>query len=845
MLTDQTIVLGSTNAARNAVTYTVGNNASLTYTLPSSAAAGYDLTAINLYSGWGDAGRSKITINDIAVSTVANPGVFTVIPNSGENFAGGQATNLAVLSAGGALFASGVAAVRIDFGAQQNNYVGYREIEAVGAPTSPGNLSHTSLVVNAAGTFDTSGNSVPVASIAGTGLIDNSGAPAVLKITGGTTSTFGGNIDGSNSLSTVVASNSALVLNNADNPTYGTSATINAGGTLQFGDGTTVLNSGPNNPIIDNGTLAFNATPTGTINDFITVGGSGQVNVNSGTLSLTGSFTTSGPVNVLAGATLSDSGSITNNVTVTGNSTTSGVVNLNGTTIGGSLLATGGVLTGSGTIVNDVLVTAGSFTLAGTITTPFLQAYGGSTALQFPIQGGLIVAGASTTVNLSPGVSVTSADFSAGTGVVNATNPLTIMNSLTLAGNVIASNASGAGFTASGSNIVADGGRTLTVTSGTLNLINAPSNVNQISYQVATTTNNAGISSSNIYTHAIDFGTNLGAGASVTPTLNGVQFLNNFGTTTMTGSLSSPNATSGNQGNYSSIPSDTALYNLYSDFRYNSPVTNLTLTGLTPGTFYMVDLYMRTWDPTDTRQQTFSAFIGNSTTSSLVVPSTSNGPAGGGSFIFDEDHPIASGNATAWNNLVAANGGFTQGSTAWVMGYVYQADSAGTITLQVESPRAVGQHLARLRPDQSGGPVHGRPGRSAGHLDRLDGHGDGRFRRRQRDAGRRHRAGRKHAHLAEQSVAHRWRHRRGRNSERGHAHDRLHRPHQGRRGNDAQSSAAHAGRVADDRLERRQRFRHRVAFRQTHPDRHVPGRDRGRRHFRHAGRRQFGDRRRT
>jgi hypothetical protein len=653
--------------------------------LPTGIGTGYDLTAINLYSGWNDAGRSTITISDIAVSTVANPSVFNVIPHTGDNFAGGGAVNLAALSAGGAVFATGIAAVRVDFGVQENSYVGYREIEVAGVPNaSSASLANAAVTVSGNGTFDLSGDAVTVASIGGGGLIHNSGSSANLTIAGGTASTFAGVFDGSNSLTTTIANGSTLVLKNV-NPTYGASTTISPGATLQFGDRATVLDSGPNNPIIDNGTLAFAPTPNGIINDAVSISGTGQVNVNSGTLSLTGAFTTSGPVNVLAGATLADFGSISNNVTVTANSTLSGVVQLNGTTIGGSLLATGGVLTGSGTIINDVLVTAGSFTFAGTITTPYLQAYGGTTALNAPLSGGLFAFNEGTTVNIGPGVSVATANISDDLSVVNATNPLTILNSLTLAGNVVATGSAGVGFTASGSNIEANAGATLTVSTGTLSLINAPPDLNRISYLIVNTFNNGGISSSNTDTHAIDFGGNIGPGVPVTPAINGVQFLNNFGSTSMTGSISSPLAGSGNQGNYTSIPSFTAgtngLYNLYGDFRYNSPTTTITLTGLTPGVFYKTQLYMRTWDPTDTRAQTFSAFLGNSTTSNLIVPSRANGPAGYGSFVFDEDNPLANGDTAAWNNLVA--GAFAQGSTAWALGYVYQADASGSITYQM------------------------------------------------------------------------------------------------------------------------------------------------------------------
>ena len=72
LLTNQNITVVGNTPLDNLQTYAVGSNASLTYQLPPEGAAwGYDITAINLYAGWNDGGRSTITITDIAVSTVS------------------------------------------------------------------------------------------------------------------------------------------------------------------------------------------------------------------------------------------------------------------------------------------------------------------------------------------------------------------------------------------------------------------------------------------------------------------------------------------------------------------------------------------------------------------------------------------------------------------------------------------------------------------------------------------------------------------------------------------------------------------------------------------------------
>ena len=134
-------------------TYTIGNNATITYTLPGGAAAGYDLSKINLYSGWGDGGRKNITLNDISYSTVADPNTFIPIAGSGVNYNSGRNIGLASLEAPGALLAGGVAAIQFNFGPQQNNWVGYRELEVVGAQPET-NFPNTHFAVTSTSTLD-------------------------------------------------------------------------------------------------------------------------------------------------------------------------------------------------------------------------------------------------------------------------------------------------------------------------------------------------------------------------------------------------------------------------------------------------------------------------------------------------------------------------------------------------------------------------------------------------------------------------------------------------------------------------------------------------------------------
>ena len=419
------------------------------------------------------------------------------------------------------------------------------------------------------------------------------------------------------------------------------------------------------------------------------------VNASSGTLTLaaTGVTDAASTVNVGLAGTLNGTGAILGTATVTGN----GIISLSGTTISGPLLVSGGSWLSTATVLGGVAVDSGSFTVSAPILSPLgIEVYGGTTALDASIPGALYVNGSGATVNVGSLVgslvSVASADFSAGTGIVNATNPLMITNGLRLANGSNTVNLTGASIIATGSNLVQDSGRTLTVSSGTLGLsaTTAPSTVNTVGYDVVTSAS-SGISSSNTYTHAIDIGDTFGAGAAISPTINGVQFFDGF-TSSMTGSLNSTlqftGSTSSNLNYDTSIPnsgSSVGLYNLYNNFLYNAPTTQLTLTGLTPGAYYEVRLYMRTFGTTaDTRVLSFSNTVGNSPAPIATQI--------GSSYIVDEDDPASTTpgiNSAAWLALVNANGGFattgmngTSGVNGWAMDVTYQADPTGKFTIQ-------------------------------------------------------------------------------------------------------------------------------------------------------------------
>jgi autotransporter-associated beta strand protein len=121
-----------------------------------------------------------------------------------------------------------------------------------------------------------------------------------------------------------------------------------------------------------------------------------------------------------------------------------------------------------------------------------------------------------------------------------------------------------------------------------------------------TFTNDAGcgISPTKVYTHAIDFG---GNGA---PTIvNGVSFTRTnapSGVINGYGWVNAPPSTHGGERASSvGLGNDNAVFNLLYGMNYSLPSgQTFKLTGLTPGKWYEVRLYNRTWDPTCNRTQT-------------------------------------------------------------------------------------------------------------------------------------------------------------------------------------------------------------------------------------------------
>jgi len=108
----------------------IDNGVSLTYTL----AAASNITGINVYSGWRDAGRVNQNY-EILYTTTANP-VFQSLMTIGQTYAGGGPASLEVLISD--LGLNDVTAIRFSFSNVQNGFVGYKEIDVIGTAGSGG-----------------------------------------------------------------------------------------------------------------------------------------------------------------------------------------------------------------------------------------------------------------------------------------------------------------------------------------------------------------------------------------------------------------------------------------------------------------------------------------------------------------------------------------------------------------------------------------------------------------------------------------------------------------------------------------------------------------------------------
>ena len=253
-LTDGSAVAGA------AAAYSVNTGQVITFNLPTNTAPlGYNLLGVKIYATWNDPGRDAISLEALKVATVTDPTTFVTLAGSAVNFdpAGGfTGLNLASIMAANGVLAKDVAAVQFVFGAQENGYAGYAELELLAtaiAGTGGRDLLPVAsrLTVEAGATLDLNGNHQTVAALAGAGTVTNAaaGGTVTLTVNQDTTTAFSGALTGD--LNLVKSGSGSLTLSG--------SSTYTAGTTVQAG---TVVLEGYNGYAPIRGTLTVNAGAT-------------------------------------------------------------------------------------------------------------------------------------------------------------------------------------------------------------------------------------------------------------------------------------------------------------------------------------------------------------------------------------------------------------------------------------------------------------------------------------------------------------------------------------------------------------------------------------------------------
>jgi autotransporter-associated beta strand protein len=114
----------------------VVDGGSITYQLATSGPTGFDISAVNVYTGWNDPNRDGHNYT-VSYSTVADPGTFIDIATVTRDEAGRFEKSSVTEDAPPNLLATNVKAIRITFNPQENGGVGYKEIDVIGSSPVP------------------------------------------------------------------------------------------------------------------------------------------------------------------------------------------------------------------------------------------------------------------------------------------------------------------------------------------------------------------------------------------------------------------------------------------------------------------------------------------------------------------------------------------------------------------------------------------------------------------------------------------------------------------------------------------------------------------------------------
>lgn len=248
---------------------------------------GYNLTAFHSYCAWPNTGRDNQDIM-ISYSTVADPDTFIRLGAAIAHTGGtDNATHVQLTPASGFL-ATGVAAIKLNFGHQENGYVGYREFIALGSAVSltdpltwtgnSGSAGNANWITGADNNWKKT--------IGGTAANYNSQAPLTFD-----NSSTNRNI----TVTSALNASSLAFTNDATRPfTFGGQTVTVSNDITGAGAGTNTFN----NPLhatsgvaqTGSGSLVFNGALEG---GGVTVSGTGGVSLNAANPALTGNATVS------------------------------------------------------------------------------------------------------------------------------------------------------------------------------------------------------------------------------------------------------------------------------------------------------------------------------------------------------------------------------------------------------------------------------------------------------------------------------------------------------------------------------------------------------------------------
>jgi len=263
------------------------NNTSVVFPLDlSTNFNGYRLTSFDSYCAWPNSGRDN---QDFAISysTVADPATFIKLANAVIHTGGDNATHVRITPAAGSL-AMGVAAIKLDFGHQENGFVGYREFIALGTAeslTDPLTWTGSSGSAGNANWIDGADNNWKK-TIGGAAANFNSQAELTFNSTG-----TNRNI----TLPSPLTASSLTIANTAATPyTFGGQLLTVSNGIGSAGSGGATFNNAVNSAsgasLSGTGSLTFNGTLAGA---GLTVSGTGIMSLNAANPDLTGSATIS------------------------------------------------------------------------------------------------------------------------------------------------------------------------------------------------------------------------------------------------------------------------------------------------------------------------------------------------------------------------------------------------------------------------------------------------------------------------------------------------------------------------------------------------------------------------